>query len=1101
MPDKTGPGSAATQEGDPADLRIVGIAASAGGLEAVSLLAQNLPAKANASYIVAQHMSPTNKSLLSSLIARETALPVIELGEDVAPEPDTIYVSPPNWDVIYQDGRICRRTPSSRPASPKPSADRLFKSLAASCGERSVAIVLSGTGSDGSYGTQDVREAGGITIAQDVASAKYDGMPASAIDTGCVDLTLTPEQIGEHLKKILSPSRDFEPLRHLDEEPGRVSTLLKMLLARTRVDFRDYKENTVNRRITRRMTALGIEDVDAYVDHCRTSEQELDALHRDLLISVTRFFRDRDQFDQLRREIEKLVAQSRHRQIRVWVAGCATGEEAYSVAILFAEAMGGRRELTKDRLQIFATDIDERALGIARRASYPASAADDIPPDYLSRYFVESGGKLMVAAELRAVTLFSRHNIFHDPPFICVSLVSLRNVLIYFNAALQERVLNRVLTALSPGGLLFLGTAESIGHMDVRLESPSPTDKIFTKRAGFREGALAMSSPQSSRLASQRQKPDDSAARAEDLHGKQFDALAKAVAENGFLATRSGDIVRVFGDISPYIEVSENSLLSLSIRLLKAPFRDDVTGMIAVVLLNRKRRRGRVHDFAVGSDNRVQIECIPLAGATQGEDHVLVSFQTRHEAATTAEIYTLTDAGRQDYIARLESENEITREALQQTVEELRTANEELQSVNEEMQSTNEELQSTNEELETSNEELQSTNEELVTVNEEMQINAAQLQVVSTEAMAILAASPFLLLVVDETLTIRKASDLALDFFKLGDLPHSGVHLSRCKLPTGFPELTRAANDVFRQGRNTTFSVESDGRFFSVSIAPYSGPDSTVVGLTIAAHEFDSDPFRMMTEMMDSMAGISRWSYNVYSGEVFWSPEIYRMHGLSPDQPPPSLEEAFTYFHPDEQQMIREKFDASLRADVPFGFEARIVRADGGITFVQSAGAVARDRNGEPTYIVGAIRDWTRELAERMLVRNFSEVQDDFGIGFYSMDIANSQNYWSRGLYLILGLDPERDTPSIDRALARICREDRDLVAGLVQGLIDTGAPFGFFARIVSKAGDRIWCEGKGRARIAENGEVSHIYGSFCRLSPDRVAAETLTEARKIPTP
>ncbi|MEO1364130.1 MAG: chemotaxis protein CheB, partial [Pseudomonadota bacterium] len=399
---------------------IVGIAASAGGLEAVSLLAQNLPKKVGAVYVVALHMSPTHKSVLSTLISRETKLPVHELSGEVVPEADAIYVTPPNTDVVYEMGKLRLRNPSGHPATPKPSADRLFKSLAEVCGEHCVGVVLSGTGSDGSYGAQSIREEGGITIAQEPATAKYDGMPTSAIETGCIDLTLSPEQIGTHLEKILARPRNFEALRDLMDTPSPLGDLFGILLARTQVDFRDYKENTLNRRVARRMTALGIDSYDAYVDYCRSNADEVDALHRDLLISVTRFFRDPHQFHHLKSELKETFASRPTGPIRIWIVGCATGEEAYSVAIIIAELLGGISALAKRNVQVFATDIDQRAIEVARRGVYPITAAGDVPAELLPDYFVVGETDITVRPELRAVTLFSHHNVFQDPPFINV---------------------------------------------------------------------------------------------------------------------------------------------------------------------------------------------------------------------------------------------------------------------------------------------------------------------------------------------------------------------------------------------------------------------------------------------------------------------------------------------------------------------------------------------------------------------------------------------------------------------------------------------------------------------------------------------------------
>ncbi len=343
-------------------------------------------------------------------------------------------------------------------------------------------MVLSGTGSDGSYGAQAIRKADGITIAQDPNTAKYDGMPVSAIETGCTDLTLSAEQIGLHLTKILLSSRDFDQLRRLNERPSKLADLFQILLARTNVDFRDYKEKTVTRRINRRMIAMEIEDYDTYVAHCRTSGEEMEALYRDLLISVTRFFRDQSQFDQLRKELEAMAANKGSGQFRLWIAGCATGDEVHSIAAILAEAMDGLKALKSAQIQIFATDIDERALEVARRGSYPITAAADIPEPYLSTYFKERGGRIEVIPELRAVALFSMHNVFQDPPFMKVNFLSVRDVLIYFNPALQNRVLHRIHYALNPDGLLFLGTSESMGNLESLFETRAESDKIFSKR-------------------------------------------------------------------------------------------------------------------------------------------------------------------------------------------------------------------------------------------------------------------------------------------------------------------------------------------------------------------------------------------------------------------------------------------------------------------------------------------------------------------------------------------------------------------------------------------------------------------------------------------
>ena len=340
-----------SEQSDAEDFFVVGVGASAGGLEAIRELVNNLPEDTPATYVIVQHMSPDHKSLLTTLIARETSLPVLEICDNVEVKKNTIYVTPPNSDVQLERGRLILKPPKKELASPKPSIDRFFISLAEEVGDKSMGIVLSGTGSDGAYGVQAIRGAGGITIAQDEKTAKYDGMPIAAVESGCVDLVLSPIQIGTHLGKILESPRDLDRFRTEEVAQHPMSDLLQVVLARTRVDFREYKPTTIQRRLERRMTALGITSQSEYTRHCRSNPTEIDALFRDFLISVTRFFRDPSEFSALRPVIQTVISENRDKPVRVWIAGCATGEEAYSVAMLFAEELGGIHALDKERVE------------------------------------------------------------------------------------------------------------------------------------------------------------------------------------------------------------------------------------------------------------------------------------------------------------------------------------------------------------------------------------------------------------------------------------------------------------------------------------------------------------------------------------------------------------------------------------------------------------------------------------------------------------------------------------------------------------------------------------------------------------------------------
>ncbi len=815
---------------------LVGIAASAGGLEALSELVQNLGQQDGACYVVAQHMSPTHKSMLSALLSRETTLPVEELGPeaDILPERNTIYVVMPGYDVVVSEGgRLGLRQPEGQRGQPKPLADRLFQTMAEEYGEDCAAIILSGTGSDGSYGVRAIREVGGITIAQDPESSKYSGMPASALQTGCVDLTLSASEIGTHLGNILSQPRDFTALQELHRKPHKLSDLFQILSARTGVDFREYKATTINRRIARRMLALGFSEYNAYVDFCRRDLAEVDALYKDLMISVTRFFRDAKQFEALREQVRDLVDRmdvTDQRTIRVWVAGCATGEEAYSVAILFLEAMGGIEKVAQRRLQVFATDIDQQALDQARRGEYPISATSDIPDELLDRYFIVRSESIEVRKALRAFVLFSRHNIIQDPPFTNLDCVSLRNLLIYFNGTLQDKVLARVGYSLIPKGLLFLGAAETVGGMDNLFDPSSHTDRIYRKRVMVRKPAVQeflndASSEKETSSAPLRFMVDKDHGR---VSGRQFDSLIRVLAPNGFLASNSGAILRIIGDISFVTSLTERSGLQVDLKILIPELRSEASSLINVALRSRGVRSGQWHALAHSDHEQVRLTCYPIAtgnSESDGSSVVLFSIETRIKEQATDSPRHLEPEEQEQYIRQIEDEVISTREALQQTIEELQTANEELQSVNEEMQAANEELQSTNEELETSNEELQSTNEELITVNEEIQVNSTEIQQVTAELTAVLRSNPFVMIVVDQALQVRHASRRALSMFELEGLPKSGVHISQCAPVEGMPDLTTRISQVFRSRQPLTEMANFAGSSHEMTFTPFQQKD------------------------------------------------------------------------------------------------------------------------------------------------------------------------------------------------------------------------------------------------------------------------------------
>jgi chemotaxis protein methyltransferase CheR/two-component system CheB/CheR fusion protein len=856
-------------------------------------------------------------------------------------------------------------------------------------------------------------------------------------------------------------------------------------LVRTQVDFREYKENTIQRRINRRMVALGIDDYDEYVDFCRTSEAEVEALHRDLLISVTRFFRDPEQFEQLNEVIKTIVEERDDRQIRVWVAGCATGEEAYSIAILLAEALGGPEKLKKANVQIFASDIDERALEVGRRGLYLASAAADIPPHLFDRYFERSGGNIQVIPAIRNLVLFSRHNVAQDPPFINVDLVSLRNILIYFNSGLQERVLRRVHYALNHSGSLFLGTSEAIGMMQAYFKPRTGTDKVFAKRTSKKTPNLHFGSPSGGYTLSNETRKDSKERLIKD--DNLFDALARSVAPNGFIVTKSDQIVRIIGDISNVVHLSENSALNMSTRILRPGLRDEASSLISVTLKMKEARSGRWHPMDDPQKGSVRLRAFPII-SEYGEDNVLFGLEHRDEPDDQPQLDQLSDEERVRYVRQIEQEMNSTREALQQTVEELQTSNEELQSVNEELQSTNEELQATNEELETSNEELQSTNEELITVNEEMQVNSSELQRLTVELASIVQYAPYPILVVDHALVVRRISDRAKEFFDLDDLPSNGLHVAQIPLPDGLTGLASLCNDAFRERSTKTQIIEAGGTVYQLLVTPFTGQQHTVLGLKITVFEQEVASFFAMAEAMDELGGVGHWRISTHNGQLYWSKEVYRMHGRDPQGPPPTVEEAINYYHEDDRERVQTLVDRAMSHQEAFAFEARLVAEDGTIIPVRSGGKVVKGKDGQSIAIVGAFQDCSQDISNQILLRQFQEVQNDLGVGFYSYDVANNRPFWSLGLYEILGLDPATQKPSMESAVEIFHPDDRDMINTLVDKAIKTGENYRYKARLLNAKGDELPCEGFGETLRRDDGTVSHVYGFF------RLLNETLTD-------
>ncbi|WP_200179161.1 chemotaxis protein CheB [Ectothiorhodospira mobilis] len=785
-------------------LTLVGIGASAGGIEALGRMVSALPACTGMAYVVAQHLSPDYQSMLRDILGREAAMPVEEIQDGLRPGPDTLYTTPAGHNVLLEEGCFRLRRTSTR-GIPKPSIDLLFRSLAVELGDHAIGVILSGTGSDGADGLRAIKQAAGRVFVQDEATAKYPGMPQAALATGVVDRAMSPEQIAGAIAAIARGEPGPPPRKAEDlGDPGTVERILRQVREHTGVDLNHYKEGTLLRRLQRRLDHTGCSTLEDYLTHLGDHPGEAEALVRELHIVVTSFFRDERPFAELRTALEQRIQERGDREpLRLWVPGCATGEEAYSVGILVQEIL--RTQGRDLRLQIYATDVDVDALATARRGIYSAGALEVMHPELLQRYFSRRRDQFQVSQALRDVIVFARHDLLRDPPFLHLDAVSCRNLLIYLKASVQERVLERFHYALQVDGLLFLGRSETPGGLQHLFDTRSKAGRIYRRLPGdARYSGAGMGSPRSGRTRRRTQASGDS----RELQ-QVLDVLMEAYAPPGLVLTEQLEIRRVLGRAGDHLSHGAGQTSLNAMELLPRELAMELRGLVARVQRSGEMARGR----ALASPAAEATEAVRLAvrRLSQAEgDLFLVLFEPAAGRPPPLEAAAEGVQGNGDLVHALEHELAATREHLQTVVEELETTNEELQSSNEELQSTNEELQSSNEELETSNEELQATNEELFTVNQELQNKSEELASLNATLANVKDSLPYALLVVDRNQALTLINPGATTVFGVTEAdvgkPLAGVDSLR-----GVPGLMDLVNRVLTSGEPVQEQISEPG--------------------------------------------------------------------------------------------------------------------------------------------------------------------------------------------------------------------------------------------------------------------------------------------------
>ena len=812
---------------------VVAIGASAGGLDALERLFGALPVHSGAAFVVVQHLSPDHKSMMDNLLARYTAMPVRVAGHDMPLHADAVFLIPPGKHMRLAGDRL--------QLAPKPEhglslpIDIFFNSLAEQCSDRGIAVVLSGTGSDGSRGLAALNAAGGFVFVQDPSSAKFDGMPRSAIATGLVDVVAPAEDLARALAEHLrAPRADGLKLLGHEAQPALVQPLdgiMETLLASGGIDFRDYKPTTVLRRIERRMQVLHAGSLAGYFERLAACTEEQALLRRELLIPVTRFFRDGELFDFLADAvIPALVQREGIEPIRVWVACCATGEEAYSIAILFAEAF---RKLGRSRpVKIFATDVEQQYLDQAGSAVYTDAIAAEVSAQRLSAFFHERQGAYTVVPEVRQMVIFARHNLVADPPFTRMDLVSCRNALIYFQPAAQERALRRLQYALTAGGHLVLGPSESLGVLHRDFRALAGRHKVYQV---LRRDRLAVTLDGAGRHRSAAGRAfTRAAALPADAQATRVDGgqalLMQSYVPPSLLVTEARELLHVYGDARRLLQIAEGQATLDVLKLLPREL-GWAAGLLLQAVAQSRQPRHSPPLHLPDSQRPVQLVARPLDGA-DGQPLVLLSFESLpDDGAAVPDVSRQVDddAASQRRIEALERELALTHDSLQTTIEALETANEELQATNEELMASNEELQSTNEEL-------QSVNEELYTVNAEYQEKVDILNSVNADLENISRAAAIPTLFVDAALLLTRFTPEASLLFKVreGD---AGRSIEDFAHELDYPDLFVDLRRTLHTGVAAEREVHSrNGDWWVARIQPYSG--RTLGGATRAVMTF-----------------------------------------------------------------------------------------------------------------------------------------------------------------------------------------------------------------------------------------------------------------------
>jgi two-component system CheB/CheR fusion protein len=963
---------------------IVGIGSSAGGLEALEKFLTNMPGEPNIAFVVIQHLSPKHKSIMASLLAKYTAMKVIEIEDGTKVEPGCLYINPPNMNVIISGGILYLKESIKTHGINLP-IDIFFRSLSEDLKEQAICIILSGTATDGTLGIKAVKGSGGIAIVQSPESAKYDGMPRCAISTGLVDFILPVEQIPQQLIRYIR-----HPYLEVAEKPAAVEThfrsymeeVFALIRSATGHDFSHYKQNTIGRRIERRMAVHQVDRISDYVTFLHRNRGEIETLYKDLLIGVTNFFRDANAFGVLKDRAIPGLLQNRNTDspIRIWVAGCATGEEAYSLAVIFSEVLEEEKKFFN--IQVFASDIDSEAIDYARQGIYPDSIAADVSPERLNKFFVKENNSYRVKKQIREMVVFALQNIIKDPPFSRIDLLSCRNLMIYMDAILQKRILPLFHYALNPNGILFLGTSESVGEFTNIFPPIDGKWKVYGHKEGVSDRNIIYPDTSSHGLYENAHEEDEK--KSPDIfsiHQLAEKIILDNYAPPGVLIDERNRIIQFIGETDRYLATPTGKA---TFDILKMA-REGLGYKLTAAIHNANRRQSTIQCKGVrvkynNEFRNVDLVVRPLVDKKVPKGFMVVLFDDKTAANPPAgeKKKNLKKNDTVPMVVSLEQELQSTREYLQTTIEELESSNEELRSTNEELQSVNEEMQIANEELETSKEELQSTNEELVTVNSELQKKIEELSQANNDINNLLASTEIGTIFLDTGLRIQRFTPVTTRVFNLIesdiDRPISDITSN-----LEYENLPESADRVLTTLEKIEMEVKSKaGSWYNMRISPYRTLENVIEGVVITFLDItrvklaENALQRSVDRLSDAqtMAHIGNWAWDLTTNTFTWSEVIYLILGLDKATYIPNAESFFRFVHPDDRHLFSPKIFDPAKIKKSYDLEFRVInRLTQEIKHINFSGETLFSANGAPLRVIGIIQDiGTRKKVEAALL-------------------------------------------------------------------------------------------------------------------------------------